>query len=70
MSPFMEIPHEEILYMRNDLTVALLALDVLSQEEELSAETRRLVDVALARQVRAIRRLPVNEHPDRFDESN
>jgi hypothetical protein len=48
-----------LLALRNDLAVALLALEALSLDATLGAEQRRLVDVGLARQLRAVERLAV-----------
>jgi hypothetical protein len=47
----------ELLALRNDLAVALLALEALSADPSLGVERRRLAQTGLARQLRAVERL-------------
>jgi hypothetical protein len=58
-SPTDRSPEECFLALRNDFAVALLALEALSADVSLGMEQRRLVDVGLARQLRAVERLAV-----------
>lgn len=53
----MKQPNEDILDLRNDFAVALIMLEVLSEDERLPDDLRHLVKIALARQLRAVCRL-------------
>jgi hypothetical protein len=59
----------DLLALRNDLAVALLALEALSADPTLGEEQRRLASTGMARLLRAARRLPAGAHPKPFDRS-
>jgi ribosome assembly protein YihI (activator of Der GTPase) len=64
----MDMLPDEILDLRNDLAVALLALEALSADATLGEEQRRLADVGLARLLSAVERLGVSMHAEGLDD--
>jgi DNA-binding response OmpR family regulator len=63
-----EGPGADLLALKNDLAVALLALEALSADTALGEEQRRLVDVGLARLLRAVERLGISMHAEGLDD--
>lgn len=56
--------------LKNDLAVALLALEALSADPTLGEEQRRLAAVGLARLLRAAERLTATGHAERLDHAD